>query len=49
VSSPELGIALWIMLGELMDSSRLNNGGCWVSSRQLNIGKWRVSGELMDS
>jgi hypothetical protein len=36
VSSPELNIGLWIMLGELMDSSILDNGGCPESSPDLN-------------
>jgi hypothetical protein len=35
------------MLGELMDSSILDNGGCPESSPDLNIGLWKVLGELI--
>ena len=46
MSSPELNIGLWIMVGELIDSSILDNGGCPESPPEFNIGQWRVSGEL---
>jgi hypothetical protein len=46
VSPPELSIGPWIMLGELMDTRLLDNGGCPDNSPELNIGQWRALGEL---
>jgi hypothetical protein len=46
VSSPELNIGLWILLGDLMDSSILINGGVRRADGELNIGLWRVLGDL---